>query len=705
MKALIWKECHENLKWAVLALFLMLAPTALFGAFELMDIGTYFYVSLIAAVFGAALGFLQVFFESQGDKRALLLHRPLSRSQIFLGKALAGVAVYLLALGIPFALAVGLAATPGHIAQPFGWPMVLPWLADLLTGLVYYFAGMLTAQREARWYGSRGLGLAAGLGCSILVWTVPEFWHALLAIVILGGLVAVAAWGSFSAGGAYAPEPRLARIALAVTFLAGLSALGFTGKLFTGVWLARKTEYQSLLDRQGRVLLVPIENGEIQSVTDLAGKVPPEFQGKRLISHDLNEVRAEATHGSIPKSRSYRNMHRFLVDYTNETKPGIEAWWYVPEQGRLLGYNKKTKQFIGSFGPDGFVRPDEQPRGRFQGELADELTVFYHSGTKDYLVFPGGVYAVDFRTSTVHTLFAPGAEETVLRASKWKDAKLGLTLAFVGTDQSIHFVKEDGSLVLSRPLACDLKSYRAARGGRLENPPRYWVWYEPAWYLELGTLETMPAQVVIYDQDGKEIQPRQTIPPRPGGARDIAPPTVIVESSYAHALSGLITPMAEAGVLAGTTQYLESEVRGNNGTEVPVLLRFLVFTTQYFIPGVRWAPSAHAWLVFGFGVLMLLSAVACGLVCFLLSRRHSFSRARCVGWALCGFVWGPTGVLLMLALQEWPAQIACPKCRQPRVVSRDTCEHCGAAHALPAPDATEIFEDTAASPQTVPAVR
>ena len=41
--------------------------------------------------------------------------------------------------------------------------MALPWLADVLTGLVYYFAGMLTAQREARWYGSRCLGLAAAL--------------------------------------------------------------------------------------------------------------------------------------------------------------------------------------------------------------------------------------------------------------------------------------------------------------------------------------------------------------------------------------------------------------------------------------------------------------------------------------------------------------------------------------------------------------
>ena len=55
----------------------------------------------------------------------------------------------------------------------------------------------------------------------------------------------------------------------------------------------------------------------------------------------------------------------------------------------------------------------------------------------------------------------------------------------------------------------------------------------------------------------------------------------------------------------------------------------------------------------------------------------------------------------MLALLDWPAQVACPKCRKLRVVTRDTCEHCGAPHAAPAPDGTEIFESVAATSQPV----
>src|SRR5262249_11167644 len=149
------------------------------------------------------------------DKRSLLMHRPLSSTRIFLGKLLVGVSLYLLAMAIPFACTVRLAATPGHTPQPFGWPMVLPWVADIATGLVFYFAGMLTAQREARWYGSRCLALAAGVFCWYLVWTLPEFWQALLVVLIVGGLVAAAAWGSFHRGGAYGPQPLVAKLCLA----------------------------------------------------------------------------------------------------------------------------------------------------------------------------------------------------------------------------------------------------------------------------------------------------------------------------------------------------------------------------------------------------------------------------------------------------------------------------------------------------------
>jgi hypothetical protein len=697
MRSLIWKEWRENLKWAVLPILLILGTMGLFEAFPLLEKICLFWVSIFAAAFGAALGFLQIFFESSGDKRSLLLHRPLSRSRIFLGKVIAGAGLYLLALGIPFVCGVALAATPGHVNEPFSWPMVLPWLADSLTGLVYYFAGMLTAQREARWYGSRCLGLAAALGCSYLVWVLPEFWQALLAIVILGGMLAVAAWGSFLAGGAYAPQPRIAQLALAVTFLVGLSALGFTGKVFLGAWQGI-TENHYWLDRQGRVLVVHHHQGRIRSITDLEGQVPPELQGKWLDEHILKELRgpgAAMVDHSGPTTRSYRNPCRFMVEFGNDSKPGREKWCYVPARGRLVGYDKYTKQFVGSFGPEGFCAPDEQPRERFQGELLSGFSIFYLSGASDYLVFADRVYAVDFRKRTVQTLFVPDAEETVVWASRLRHENPEVKMAGVVTDRSVHVLDEKGTQVFSAPWAYDRQRYQLRNVTRLEEPLRYRVLYSPWWYLELETLETLPEYVVEYE-DGREVA-RRTLPARPEiTGYFLRPILALVEPSYRQVWFGLATSPAEGAVLVGTTRHLLADFRASGGTEMGLPFQFLAQTTTGFIPGAGWNRPIDSGLVFGYTGLMLLSAVVCGLVCFLLSRRYSFTRARCLGWALCGLLFGLTGLLLMLALQEWPARVRCHSCGQPRRVDRDRCEHCGAAHAEPAPDGTEIFEPTAA---------
>jgi hypothetical protein len=697
MKSLIRKEWRENVKWAALPALLILGPVALFGASPLMDLGRLFYVSLVAALFGAVLGFLQVFPESRGDKRSLLLHRPLSRSRIFLGKVLAGVGLYLLALGIPFACSVALAAAPGHVAQPFAWPMVLPWLADALTGLVYYFAGMLAAQREARWYGSRCLGLAAGLCCSVAVWVAPEFRHALLAIVVLGGATAVAAWGSFCTGGAYAPAPRLARIALAVTFLAGLSFLSFAGKVLLGRHLEPGTRYTYLLDRSGRVLDVQDRDGEVRRVTDLEGRPLKELEGVRLDHHALLEYSAPEVRVDLTRRRSYRSWNRCLVKFANESKPGNEVWWYVPDRGWLLGYDTLSKRLIGRFGPDGFFPPEARPRERFQGSPY-HVSRFPAALASGYLAFPGGVYAVDFRKRAVQALLVPAAGETVLWAARWEDSRRRESLAFVGTDRSVQAVNEAGSRVFSAPLTFDLESYRIRTAGRLEDPRRYWVWFEPQWYLGVETLEAMPAWVVQYDAAGRETA-RRAVPPRPGRPGDAGVPDprmLVFEPSYNVALAGLATAPAEAALLVGAKRLLVESARENHGTETSVLLPFVFFSTQFFLPGVGSFPRAEARMAFLFAALMLASAVASALVCFLLTGRLALSPVRRLGWALGGgLLFGPVGLLLLLALHEWPARICCPRCRKPRVVTRDACEHCGAEHAPPPSDGTEIFEPLA----------
>src|SRR5262249_53433426 len=160
--------------------------------------------------------------------------------------------------------------------------------------------------------------------------------------------------------------------------------------------------------------------------------------------------------------------------------------------------------------------------------------------------------------------------------------------------------------------------------------------------------ETMPAIFVVYDAAGHEISPRQIVPPRPGLARAIIPRSPpAAQPSLVQAWFGLVTPPAEAAVLIGAEHYLEVEVRANAGTEIPLPLQFLLISTQYFIPGVRWLPRAHPGLILGFGTLMLLSATASALVCLLLARRYAFSRTRTFGWVLLEVLFGWIGLALM----------------------------------------------------------
>jgi hypothetical protein len=707
MTSLIWKEWRENFKWTALPSILILGPMMLFGAPLLVSNIYLAYVSLVAGLTGAMLGFLQVFSEAGGDKRSLLLHRPLSPSWIFLGKVIAGTSLYLLALLIPTACAVGLAATPGHVAAPFEWRMTLPWLADVLTGLVYYFAGILTAQREARWYGSRCLPLAAGVVVSFLVWNVGEFWQALVVIALLGGIVAVAAWGSMLTAGAYLPQPRSAKAALAATLLAGLSALVFAGKVTIGLWFADPFDYPYELDRQAHLFVINQVGPRITSVTNLEGLVPEGLRGERLDEYTINKIRARASNAEpFPRGQSYRNPGRYLLAYKNETTPPHEAWWYVPSQGRILGYDKGLKFFLGSFGPDGFVPPQEQPRERFHGEVTQK-SLGYEAWARDPLAFPTAAYTVDFHKGTVRTVFVAPSGESIRFASKQADKGENWSMVFVGTDKAVHFLEQDGKPILSVPLEYDVAMAEINLVGRLVNPDRFWVWYFPQWHLPLQIQETVPgAKVAVYDSAGRESQPRQEVLPRQGVTRNtpVVYSDMLVQPSMFQALSGLMTSPTEVIALVGTTSCLESEAR-ENPTEIPLLLQNLWLTTQAYLPGVRWDVKSHLSLAVGFGAMLILAALASGLACFLLPRRHAFSNARRIGWACCGLLFGPTGLLLMIALLEWPAQIACPKCRKLRVVTREQCEHCGAAHALPEPDGTEVFERPAERPCLVMTAR
>src|SRR5262249_37661639 len=176
--------------------------------------------------------------------------------------------------------------------------------------------------------------------------------------------------------------------------------------------------------------------------------------------------------------------------------------------------------------------------------------------------------------------------------------------------------------------------------------------------LEPDEYKSLTCELYEYDRTGREI------------ARQIMPPIPYPQAPYSQALYGLLTPMTEATLLVGTCRYLRAEARLQGGIRKSVLLHDLD-NMKYHVPGTAPNKVTPRGLIAGYLVLMMLSATASALGCFVLARRHAFSRAGCIGWALGGLFFGWVGLLVMLPVQEWPAKITCHNFRILRAVSCD----------------------------------
>jgi hypothetical protein len=715
MKMLLWKEIQENLKWAVIATLFLFGFMAYFGVC-LCD-SFFMTVSFISAVFGGVLGFLQMTFESHGDRRALLLHRPISRTSIFLAKVISGSALYLLAMGLPLVYYLATAFIPGQVAPQLPlwnrWPLVTPWFADILTGLIYYLAGALAGLRPGRWYGSRSLGFPVAILATFLSWNLSEFREVLLAHLLLGSVLGLAAWGSFLTAGDTDSQPLLAKFGLASTFLIGLSVLSIEGKailenrLFHPPGSSSYTSYQ--VNRDGQIWVTEFIGNELLHVRNLAGRELEEHRYKS--AHDaqieLAKLRApsalaysEAWHS---RGNSYRTFSQHFVRISNQTTPHGESWGYVPSLGQVVGFDTINRQLIGRFGPDGFTAEGETPRSQFSGPL-DYSPI---RSNPDYLTFPTGVYDLDFENRQVRAIFTPANGEYVIGARNWSDDPQSESLirdeksvrgvetyqrlhsekpnrVVVGTNQAIYVLNQDGHQECAIPVEYDSRQYMFSLL-RFDDPSRYAVMYRPSYFLGLVARESMESHQIEYGADGHELS-RTTLPALP------------FSKPLAHQpWFGTLTSPAEAVVLLTTSNSSLFRTKSENQA-IGSKLQLSVLNEFYrILPSPRdLAEGLNNSRVRLYAIGLALNGVLGAVGCMWISRRLALAGTQAACWLGFGLIFGVTGGVLMACVHEWPARVSCPKCRKLRLVSRIQCEHCGSAHPPSLPDGTEVFAMTTA---------
>lgn len=698
LRAMVWKEAKENAKWAGLGLLGVViaaayaishihGPGNVYVAFA--DIWTAIETTLTfaAPTLGLLLGLIQIVPEQRRDLWAFLIHRPASRSTIFCGKAMTGIRLLFLATLVPLLVFVIWMQVPGNFPAPFDWHLALASILAILSGLVFYFAGMLTALRPARWFGSRALPIPTALLCAFLIAEAPTFTAAFVIGLLFLTVVASATWGSFLTAGAYDRQPRAAKFGLGVTISVGLlivivTAAAILTSLFPENSVERTwTRYE--ITNTGRVLSVTTHsNSDEIEAKDLAGQ-PVTLPARAISANSFlmpQSLQSEPRNSQvleILKNEGYNSPSRYilLLGTTGPLDSGT-IWYYLVRTHQIVAYSLRNYHRIGFLGPHGFVSGDTPQAniGFPESLMMTENAASF--GWRSFLVFPHAVYLLHPEAQTVTRVMATDPNNPIRgiiddSAGYFPGGmppggplNAGFTRLFVSTDHFISVLSPKGNILFTLPKRHDAGGYADVYVRMTHDAKRFFFQYSPPYRSKAPSyLEEVTASGKIVNTETLPALPERPAQPTPRG----------------FALYGLLTPPFLTGAL-NAIGYLSRAVPDNS----------------------LWYAMTHEP---EFWILACLCSVIAGLLSSILAwqiaRRCVFSRDGQWAWTIGAFWLGLPGVLLLLSLRDWPAREACPNCGRLRVVDRDRCEHCGAGFPPPARDGTEIFDDGEGVPVAV----
>jgi hypothetical protein len=666
MKTLIWKDLREHLALALIALVVslfVLVPayqacvaalmetlagrlhTDRFNPQPLLADNLLNGAAIFCALFASLLGWRQVRSESHRDLRAFLLHRPVTRARIFIGKVVAGLALYALGAGLPFAILVAVARIPGNVAAPFEWSMVQPLLGCFLGGSAGYFGGMLTGLWQGRWWASRGLGLGAVMVVMMGVLALPEFWQVLVVIGLVSGVMGSAAWKAFQGQGDDGTATSLGQAVLAVAFLPGamiaVMFVAFLGTTLLGRPESQPPRFESyVMARDGTVYLLATSPQEVSLLhVDRTPVIHPETGGPIDMSAMGNFLAHGAylhIHGRDQVAvRSYRQAARYFQLWRFDHA----ALWYWRANGEIVGYDFATRRVSARIRPPGaderFLRPQET---RAIQRWSQPLT----------LASSIALYRIDPARRSAESLFTMPAGEIIMAAGEATHGELAHHVV-VASQRQIRMLTADGTVVWELPSNAEQHGDHVIHVYALDAPGRYCVWIVPTQRVDPTTAEPMPTQAIwLSEADG--LERRVELPPlerqpsvstrRDQVAMALVPPVVTIPMT-----AGRRTSLLDGGVASG-----------------------------------------------------LVVAGLCVLVGWGIGHRHGLLPRQQAGWAVFHLLFGLPGLLVSLAVQEWPTREPCPGCQRPRAVDRSDCPTCGAGFAPPQRDGTEIFEPIPARP-------
>ena len=657
MKALVRKEMRENVRIAALGLVvhtLMLlsqyrdyVATPTNTSQPLADQSILWSTAWFCGIFGLVLGWLQVHNERRPDLWAFLIHRPMTRSGIFLGKVIAGLALYALVVGLPLLGFIVWARLPGHVAAPFELAMLQPVAAYVLAGIPYYFAGMLSDLRQARWYASRVLGVGLALLVSLFISLTPEFWQSLLLILVGAAILATAVWGGFQSDGHYRGQPACGKAALTAALIVGCQILAFLGAVLVSNFLLRTpfsgTSSYYAMTTNGILCKLTQVAGRPVEITDLEGKpFLDQTTGKPIEQSDINSRLAAAITLNLPRAGhpdrgTWMQRDLSLASPWQSTQDTL--WYYWHRYGRLVGYDVATRRCIGSLGPNGFA-PHLVGGG-------DRFSNVESRGDSRTLSTATTLFQVDLEKRTTRPLFTTTDDDPILAHEDVTRSDFGGPCTLLVTKRAVQLLNTDGKPIWQTPYEPAQARYTVFQLFHLEPPNQFALWISPNGPRDELERERHPGHVIWLAREQGVVKsldlPALALPhyvPRPEDRlmSCVMPPALMASIAVLH------LPTWTAGV-----------------------------------------PPELLWFSWGSSLLVCLP------IGLWLGRRYQFSLAALAGWAVFLLLFGVPGLLAFLSVQEWPAREPCPNCHRPRLVDRPQCRRCGADWPPPEKTGTEVF--------------
>jgi len=680
MKTLIQKELRENFKLALLGLAVIgLALAMTYHQYAeayarlvagdgsglgvdaqplLRDIPR--CVAFIATVFGAVLGWFQIHNERHRDLWAFLLHRPLSRTKIFAGKVIAGLCLYLLAMGLPLLVCVLMIITPGHIAAPFEPAMLRPVTVCFASGLVFYFAGMLVSLRQARWYVSRPLGLGVVALIFAGLFNLPFFWQTMAMVLLGSAMLAWATWGSFLGGGYDEGMPAIGRGALALSLMFGcfivmMGAMLLVESAFPVLLVGSSSWSRFQMTRDGTIYKETQRGAGAMQITRLDGSpLNDPHTGRPMTSEVFNRTLGirvnswvnfdDPLENAMRREASYWNGDAYFV-WWHKTR---DTLWYWNRNGRLWAYDAVSRRFAGSLGPNGFTPGVATGPDRFRpaGQIGVETYSDSAYSARTFMT-ANALYKVDLENRTASIVFSATNGDRIGGALDVSTNTYDWNYTVIVSEKSVWLTTPEGKPVWEIPFAPGYPEYQNVSVSFLESTNPVAVWFEPNYWTNELKHWTLPTHVAWLGADGTLANGTNLpcLDPRREWRRPVGE-------------SILFSAMPPAFYAA------------------PILFDGKAYLRDFPLLEIRRA--------------MVLAIVCVGIGCYL-GRRNYFTLGGQLWWALFHLLFGVPGLLAFLCIQEWPARESCPECKRLRLANRERCEYCGATFAPPPKYGTEIF--------------